>query len=146
MLRNNDFLSLNIFNLTFFLIFQKDLLNSPWYSIETDESTDISVTKLLSFTVRYYSPRFLEVRETFLDLIDIEKADAESLFQHLKNVIDDWGLDPLKFIGLGTDGASVMIGVKQSLWVLAKRFYPNLKPIRCAPHSIDLCARGNLNF
>ena len=96
--------------------------------------------------MRYFSTRFQQITETFLDLVDIDKADAESLFQHLKKVVEDWGLDPLKFIGLGTDGAAVMIGVKSSLWVLAKRFYPNLTPIRCAPHTIDLCARGNLNF
>ena len=96
--------------------------------------------------MRYFSTRFQEIRETFLDLVEIDKADAESLFKHLKKVVEDYGLDPEKLIGLGTDGASVMIGVKSSLWVLAKQNYPNLQPIRCAPHTIDLCARGNLIF
>ena len=95
--------------------------------------------------MRYFSTRFEEIIETFLDLVEIDKADADSLLQYLKNVVADWGLDPLKLIGLGTDGAAVMIGTKSSLWTKAKCVYPNLTPIRCAPHTIDLCARGNLN-
>lgn len=106
-----------------------------------DESTDISVKKLLSYTVRYYSIRFNDIRETFLDIEEIFSATAVALFEQLKALIQRWGLDPLAFVGLGTDGASVMIGVNHSLMTLAKAEYPNLEHMRCAPHTVDLCAR-----
>ena len=125
----------------FFFNFQKDLQAAPCFSIEVDESTDISVKKLLSYTVRYYSIRFDDIRETFLDIEEITYATAVALFGQLKGLIQRWGLDPLNFVSLGTDGASVMIGVNHSLMTLAKAEYPNLEHMRCAPHSLDLCAR-----
>ena len=125
----------------FFFNFQKDLQAAPCFSIEVDESTDISVKKLLSYTVRYYSIRFNDIRETFMDIEEITSATAVALFEQLKALIQRWGLNPLNFVGLGVDGASVMDGVKHSLKTLAKAEYPNLEPMKCAAHTLDLCAR-----
>ena len=80
-----------------------------------------------------FCPLCVDLANSFIDC---------SLFVQLKGLIQRWGLDPLAFIGLGTDGASVMIGVNHSLMTLATAEYPNLVPMRCSPHSVDLCARA----
>ena len=74
-------------------------------------------------------------------MIDVDSATADSLFQHLKSVIDSWGVNPEHFVGLGTDGASVMVGKNHSLQVLAKQEYPNLTHMKCSPHTCDLIAK-----
>ena len=126
--------------------FQKDLHSSPCFGLQVDESTDISVQQVLSITVRYFSPKFNEIRETFLDLIDCNSGTADSLFQLLKNVVESWELDPEKFVGLGTDGAVAMAGCNHSLQSLAKEEYPNLTHMKCSPHSVDLCARDAMDI
>ena len=111
-----------------------------------DESTDISVQQVLSVTVRYFSPRFNEIKETFLDLVNCNSGSADSLFQLLKNVVESWGLDPEKFVGLGTDGAAAMVGRNHSLQSLARQEYPNLTHMKCSPHTADLCARDAMDI
>lgn len=49
------------------------------YSLLTDETTDISVTKLLTFSVRYYSPKYQKILETHLDLKEMVRATADLL-------------------------------------------------------------------
>ncbi len=56
----------------------KELKDAP-FALLADESTDVSVTKLLAFSVRYYSSRFKTIKETFLCLEPIIHADAVSL-------------------------------------------------------------------
>ena len=58
----------------------KDLQHPDcFFSLLTDETTDISVTKLLTFSVRYYSSRFKQIKETHLDLKEMIRANAELL-------------------------------------------------------------------
>ena len=59
----------------------KDLQASPCFSLLVDESTDISITKILAFSLRYYSPRFKQIKETFLALEDMIHSDANELIQ-----------------------------------------------------------------
>ena len=119
---------------------QQDLLNAP-FSILLDESTDISATKLLAFSIRYYSARFKDIKETFLCIKEIVHADANSLVAVLKEVVQEWRLDPENFVGLSTDGCNVMVGEHHSLMTLARKEFPNLIHMKCVAHSLDLCAK-----
>ena len=49
------------------------------FSILTDETTDNTDTKFLTFSVRYYSPKFQAIKETHLDLTEICRATADLL-------------------------------------------------------------------
>ena len=49
------------------------------FSILTDEGTDVSVKKLLTFSVRYYSPKHKKIVETHLDLKEMIRATGELL-------------------------------------------------------------------
>ncbi len=124
--------------------FQKELLqdlSSTFYSLLVDESTDVSVTKLLACSVRYFSSKRKAIITTFLDILELEEADAKSLANAVNKVIAKWCLSKDKFVGLGTDGASSMIGQHNGLQALLKKDYPSLVHMRCVCHSIDLCAR-----
>ena len=52
-----------------------------FFSLLTDETTDISVTKLLAFSVRYYSPTHKKIKETHLELKTMIRATAELLMK-----------------------------------------------------------------
>ena len=59
-------------------IFQERVNQGP-PTLLTDETTDISVTKLLTFSVRYYSPKYQKILETHLDLKEMVRATADLL-------------------------------------------------------------------
>ena len=44
----------------------QDLQKSEAFGLQMDESTDVSVSKLLAFSVRYFSERYRTIKETFL--------------------------------------------------------------------------------
>ena len=51
------------------------------YSLLTDETTDISVTKFLTYSVRYYSAKYRAIKETHLDLKTLVRATGEILMK-----------------------------------------------------------------
>ena len=70
--------------------FKNELLNdlhhkdSP-YSLYVDDSTNFS-KKLTAYSVRYYSHRFKTIKDTFLRLREIIRADARTMMQELVEV------------------------------------------------------------
>ena len=57
---------------------RKDIQDVP-FSLLIDESTDVSVSKLLGVSIRYFSKAINKIVSTFLSLIEVEQADALSL-------------------------------------------------------------------
>ena len=82
--------------------------NSKYFSLQTDETTDIMVTQEAAVMLRYFDNSLGKVRCLFYALDKVEEADASHLFdsidQHFQNS-DVLTYDHL--IGLGTDGCNV---------------------------------------
>ena len=110
------------------------------FSIIIDESTDIAVSKLLTVCIRYFSTEMNKIVSTFLGIIELEKCDANSIVQGIKELLNSLKLDPKKIQGVGTDNASVMCGVKNGVYVKMKSEFRNnsIILIRCICHSLQL--------
>lgn len=89
---------------------QHDIGNS-YYSLLIDESTDIAVLKQLGICVIYFSSAQKHIVSTFLKLESLEGGNAQFVVKALKNTLTEYGLPIQKMHGLGTDNASVMIGI-----------------------------------
>ncbi len=118
----------------------KDLACVP-FSLMVDESTDISVKKLLAVSVRYFSVKFSSIVTTYLGVTELEQGDAFGLVDGLKKVLGEWEIKAEHFVGLSTDGANVMLGNHKSLLRILQNFFPNLVHLRCSCHSFDLAAK-----
>ncbi len=116
-------------------------LQDALFSIMVDEATDISVTKLLGISIKYFSKSKNDIVSTFLQVVEVTEADAASLTAAVQLVLDKWGLKSKNFVGLGTDGASNMQGVHNSLQANLRQDHPHLVHIWCVCHSLDLAAR-----
>ncbi|XP_051173505.1 uncharacterized protein LOC127289558 [Leptopilina boulardi] len=116
-----------------------DIGDSP-YSFLLDESTDISVSKLLGIVIRYYSKSRKEFVSTYLTLIEVENGSAETITNAVKNALTNFKLPVKNLKGIGTDNASTMVGVHNGIYERLKRELnlPNLILIRCVCHSIQL--------
>ena len=69
-------------------------------------------------------------------------GDAETIYNKLVEICDDLGLDPRRIIGLGSDGASVMLGKKTGVGVRLKVRSPHLTHVHCVAHRVNLAASG----
>ncbi|CAH2084734.1 unnamed protein product [Euphydryas editha] len=117
----------------------KDIGKGP-YSLILDESTDISVTKQLGVIIKYLSEERSEIVSTFLGLQQLQSSNAKSIVDALISLISDLNLDIKNLMGIGTDNASVMVGINNGVFKILKEEYdlPHLVLNRCVCHSIQL--------
>lgn len=118
-------------------LLKNDIGDGP-YSLILDESTDISVTKLLGIVVQYFSKMSLEIVTSFLTLTELKKGDSESITEAIKKTLLTYGLDIKKLCGIGVDNANVMTGVHNGVYQKLKLDVPHLIMIKCSCHSIQL--------
>ncbi|XP_074026139.1 zinc finger protein 862-like isoform X2 [Leptinotarsa decemlineata] len=117
----------------------EEIGNYP-YSIIIDESTDLSTQKVLCIMLRFFSHTTKQVVTTFYRIIKIIECDAKSLHQAIINQLKKDGLKIENMIGIGVDGANIMVGKHNSVTALLKRDLPDLIVVKCVSHSLHLCA------
>ena len=92
-----------------------DDIGSQKYSALLDESTDLSVSKLLGIVIRYFSSTQNKVVSAFLALEPLRNVDARGIVTALVSCLQAHGLLLKNLIGIGVDNASVMIGVNNGV-------------------------------
>lgn len=110
----------------------EDIGESP-YSLYLDETTDISVSKLLCICVKYRSQKHSKFVSTYLGLVELLKANANGISDAIVAFLGECGLDIKNMVGIATDGASVMVRKNHSVFTLLKQKQPSLLLIRCLP-------------
>lgn len=110
------------------------------FSIIVDESTDLASDKVLCIMIKYYSVKRREIITAFYRLILLERCDAESLFTVVKRQLMNDNLKLKNLIGIGVDGANVMMGQHHSFATLLKKEVPDVVIVKCVCHSLHLCA------
>lgn len=113
--------------------------NANMYSVLTDESTDISVSKQIIVYIRIVDEKF-HPETIFLKNITITdpKSDAQVLSDNLFAVLQEEGLSVDKLKGFGSDGASVMVGRKSGVATRVKQKSPHCINIHCIAHCFNL--------
>lgn len=64
-------------------ILHQDIGNGD-FSLLIDESTDVSIAKLLGVAVRYFSANANDVVSTYLGLVELKKCDASGISAGVK--------------------------------------------------------------
>lgn len=82
-----------------------------------DESTNEANITCLGLSIRFYSVKKRSVVDTFYRLLPLKDTTAHTIYTTLKGCLEEDGLDLNKLIGIGTDGASAMVG-KHILFLL----------------------------
>lgn len=115
-------------------------LRDQEYSLLLDESTDISVSKMLGVSIRYFSRSLKTIISTFLGLVEIEDGTANSIVNGIKGLLLVLNIEIKKMIGIGTDNATVMTGTNNGVHALLKNETgnDNLVLVRCVCHSLQL--------
>ena len=96
----------------------KSLQASPFFALCVDETTDVTVTKQLIVYCRYIVDG--EVKTSFLRIAELPNGLAVTIAEKILEICAELQLDLKKFCGLGSDGASVMLGVCGGVSTLLK--------------------------
>ncbi|XP_068239267.1 SCAN domain-containing protein 3-like [Palaemon carinicauda] len=111
------------------------------FSLLVDETTDISVEKLLAICIRYFDEDCGKILTAFLGLYPIVHATGEALFKAVKDSMTEYNICLSDCIGIACDGASVMVGEYNSVWSRIKEVSPNCILNKCVCHSLALCVQ-----
>ncbi|XP_077276673.1 zinc finger protein 862-like isoform X1 [Temnothorax americanus] len=90
------------------------------YSLLLDESNDVSVNKLLGIVIIYYSDKQGKTISSFLALTKLEICNAEGIVNALKKTLEEMKLDLQNLLAIGTDNASVMVGINNGVYAKLK--------------------------
>ena len=126
--------------------FVKDILNTPYYSILTDGSTDASILEQEVLYVLFLSSSGVPVLE-FLRVDTPQHAHADGLKQCIEDSFQHIGITPLssRLASMNVDGAAVNTGIHSGLGVKFKETAPWRRVIHCFNHRLELSVKDMFN-
>ena len=110
---------------------------SEFVVLMIDETTDVAVMKQLVLYGRFIHDG--AVQTLFLQIVQIPDGTAVTIVDTVKKFCDEWNLDiKRKLCGLGSDGASVMLGMRGGVATLLKKEVPFMIANHCIAHRLAL--------
>lgn len=115
--------------------------NSPFYSIQLDESTDVNNKALLLCFVRLeYEGNLLEELLCSLNLPG--RTTSSEIFETLNSYFCEHGIEWKKCIGICTDGAANMVGRLSGVVAKVKKVgHPDILSTHCILHREQLASK-----
>lgn len=117
-----------------------EIKESPMFALQLDESTDVaSCSQLLVYT-RYIKDD--HVKEEYLFCTSLPTTTrGEDVFKTLKHFIEENEVDWSKLVGVCTDGAPSMMGVRSGFQALVKQVAPQVLSYHCLIHRYALAVK-----
>ncbi|XP_015767968.1 PREDICTED: zinc finger protein 862-like [Acropora digitifera] len=117
----------------------KNLQESPCISILVDESTDISVTKMLVIYARLVKLETFKPETRFVTNVHVADGTAATITESITKALNQRNVPLQKVTGLGSDGASVMTSNKEGVTGKLQQLNPKIVNIHCIAHRLQLC-------
>ena len=126
--------------------FVKDILNTRYYSILTDGSTNASILEQQVLCILFLSSRGVPVLK-FLSVDTAQHAHADGLKQCIKDSFQCIGITPLssRLASINVDGAAVNTGLHSRLGVKFKETVPWISVIHCFYHHLELAVKDTFD-
>lgn len=121
---------------------KQKLASASAVSLMCDESDDVSVHKKLVIFARFIpgdGDSDFQPETHFLENVTIDKGDSETVYNSLKSVASEKGIDCSKVMFFGSDGAAVMTGKKSGVSARLSSDQPLVVNIHCMAHKLALC-------
>jgi len=117
-------------------------LQSQKFSILLDESTTIANEKILCILVKYVSRETKKCITELLELVELDAKDcsAEQIYFAFEQCLKNKSIPLSNIVGMASDNASVMIGIRDSFVTRLKKKVPGLIVLKCICHSSAIVA------
>jgi len=110
-----------------------------------DESTDISVTKMLVIYARVVKLETFRPETRFVTNVHVADGTAATITESITKALNQRNVPLQKVTGLGSDGASVMTSNKEGVTGKLQRLNPKIVNIHCIAHRLQLCVSQAAN-
>lgn len=120
-----------------------DMENCIFFSLQMDESTDVTNISQLAICVKMVFSDFT-TKEEFLKVLPLKGSTrGEDIFSTFKKYITDVKLPVQKLSSITTDGAPAMTGKKKGFIALCRQdsLFPKFISYHCLIHQEMLCAK-----
>ena len=113
---------------------------AKYFTVLTDETTDVSRVEQLTIVLRYVSDRSgtSVVVKDFVGFQPVEDLTGEGIANKILNFVRNLGLDMTYMVGQGYDGASSMSGKFAGTQAIIRQQFPNAIYVHCASHALNL--------
>jgi len=118
----------------------KKVKDSPFFSIQCDETTDLAQNCQLIVYCRFVDDGTLKEEMLFCECLTTT-TKASDIFVTIDNFFTENGLCWEKVAGVCTDGTPAMIGSRSGFLKMAKEKNPNIIGSHCAIHRQALAAK-----
>ena len=124
----------------------KEFQDSPYsvMGLMMDEATDSSNQSVLLIYRRFVN-EFGNCVTQFIGARSLEVTNADGIMAAVLKLMEDRALDMKEVVGLATDGASVMTGVKTGVATRLKEINPAMITIHCMAHRLQLLSEKAAN-
>ena len=116
----------------------KRLHQAPYFSIMSDECTDITTVEELTVCCRWVESGVPE--EHFIEILPLKKVDAESIYSALVECCKQKNIQLGRLIGMGFDGAATFSGNKTGVQRRLKELSPHALFLHCHCHLLQLAS------
>ena len=131
-----------------------EMRESDHFALMFDETTDCSVTEQLAIHGRYIDKESGALKSCYLqpEIDALQDASthtemdtrisvcASTVRERICEFISEAQLDTIKLRGIGTDGASTMIGCRNGVVARLKETAPSAIGVHCAAHRLNLAS------
>ena len=115
-------------------------LKGSFFSVITDETTDVSTCKQLAIVTRVYNDHTQTVQCNLYDLVELPNSDAETMFEAICSSFEKESIPLSNIIGFAADTTNVMFGQHNSVASRLLKAIPHIYLMKCICHSAHLCA------
>ncbi|XP_068229404.1 protein FAM200C-like [Palaemon carinicauda] len=117
-----------------------EIMGSPLFSFQLDESTDVSSCSQLLVFVRYINSG--DIKDEFLFCSALETTtNADDVMEKVSPFFQEEDLQWENVCGVCTDGAPAMLGSKSGFQSRVKKLAPQAKGIHCMIHRYALASK-----
>ena len=120
-----------------------DIRNCEFFSLQLDESTDVSDTAQMCVFIRMVFSDITAKEELLTVLFMKEQTRGEDIFQTFKNFIEKTELPMYKLVSITTNGAPAMVGRVNGFIAKCRQddAFPDFLNYHCIIHQQALCAK-----
>ena len=118
----------------------EEVRSSPLFSLQLDESTDISSCAQLLVYARYIFENNVKVQYLFSEPLSTT-CRGEDVFKIVKDFFEKHALDWKQLVGICTDGAPFMIGCRSGFKGLVTSVAPHVSFTHCVIHRFALAMK-----
>lgn len=115
-----------------------EINGAPFHSLIADESTDVSVTKMLILYWKFRPIGTNIYKTVFAGILKLAACDSTSITTAIKHFYADNNIDLQKMVMFTSDGASVMLGKHNGVAAQLRREVPHVLEQHCVAHREDL--------